>query len=84
MSRRKQYQLSKGAIQTRPKSFPVVIKAHAYDESGLGTCLHCSQDKNFRLHIRTHFYERNMNSSLARCICGLNEEHQLHMKGQIA
>lgn len=71
----------RSAVETPPKAFPVVIKPHAYDESGLSTCLVCGQKKDARLHIRSHFFEKNLDSKLGKCMCGKAESDPIHRKG---
>lgn len=74
----------RSAIQTPPRKFPVVIKSHFYDESGLNSCLHCGQRNEHRLHIRPHGYQRNFDSKLAKCMCGAAESHPIHTRGNMA
>lgn len=71
----------KAAIETPPKQFPSVINPHAYDESGLNTCLSCGQKYDHRLHIRPHRFVTNYSSKLKRCMCGYNRDHRIHLKG---
>lgn len=75
---------SRPAIETPPKRFPVLIKPHVYRESGLGTCLECGGNTVSSLHIRPHYYERNMDSKLLKCMCGKNRVHSIHKKGTMA
>lgn len=67
-------------IDKPPRQFPTVIRVHAYDPSGLGTCLVCGQEPKNRLHITPHFFEVNLNSTLHRCMCGYNESHSIHLR----
>lgn len=68
------------AADKAPATFPIVIKPHAYNESGLKTCLHCGLGSQHRLHIRPHRFEVNLDSKLKRCMCGYNEFHSLHKR----
>ena len=72
----------KKVLSKPPRQFPKVIKLHACDfEPGLGTCLLCGQKLDYRLHIRPHVYSPNYDSKRSRCMCGLNQDHPLHKKG---
>jgi len=74
-------QKHKRPIDTPPLKFPVVIKAHPYDESGLNSCLFCGQKSSNKLHIQPHYFEVNLSSTLQRCMCGKPESHSIHLKG---
>ena len=67
-------------IDKPPQQFPAAIKPHAYDESGLGTCLHCGKSRLDQKHIRPHHFEVNLSSTLRRCMCGYAAVHPIHQK----
>jgi len=81
-TRRSRYRKEKRPIDVLPLQFPVVIKPHAYNESGLGSCLTCGQKSLHRLHIKFHHFEVNLNSTLSKCMCGYAKAHSIHLVTQ--
>ena len=78
-TRRSRYYKEKRPIDTPPLQFPVVIKPHVYNESGLSSCLTCGQKSGHRLHIKRHYFEVNLNSTLSKCMCGYAKSHSIHL-----
>jgi hypothetical protein len=70
---RKKKVIEKPALQ-----FPQNIKVHAYDPSGLGTCLICGRKASDKIHLRPHSFEVNLSSTLRKCMCGLSRFHSIH------